>query len=227
MQTSKPTRKNSIRNILIVILLLAVVGYTYKRYTRHKKYENISRLDYKPHDKIDYLYYDAQVQQTYLSNCQRLTDVAKVLWLRNDIDVTKTAKGFGQAQTQIDQYNSLLQYTKVIESRLLASRDLKEQGLTNDVIQLILDKGITIGAVQGEKDKVAALDFLKGKNVHSGSNATEVWEMQKLLNANDYSISIDGIFNSITDSALVDFQNKNNLYPSHVCDDITLRKLAE
>jgi hypothetical protein len=35
------------------------------------------------------------------------------------------------------------------------------------------------------------------------------------------------LFDASTDSALLDFQDSNNIYPSHTCDDLTLRKLAE
>ena len=111
--------------------------------------------------------------------------------------------------------------------RLSESKDLKDQGLGNDVIEAILDKGITIGAVENERDKMAGYEFLKGKNVNTHSPKNEVWEMQKLLNVNDYNISINGIFDLATDSALFDFQKTNNIYPSHICDDMTLKKLAE
>jgi hypothetical protein len=167
------------------------------------------------------------VLQTYLNNCNRLTDLAKTLWLKDGVDVLTAKEGYGEIQSKINQYNSILNYTKIIETKLTESKDLKDQGLTNDVIEIILDKGITVGAVENEKDKMAAYEFLKGKNVNVGSRANEVWEMQKLLNSNDYKIPIDGIFNKITDSALVSFQKSNNLYPSHVCDDVTLKKLAE
>jgi hypothetical protein len=211
--------------IALIIFFVGFVGW--HRYAVHKKYENISRFDYLPKDSIDYGYYDQNVLNTYFANCAKLTDMAKAAWLRGGIDIRTAKTGYGEVQSEINRYNDLLKYTKILEARLAESKDLKDQSLGNDVIEMIQDRGITIGAAENEKDKIAAYDFLKGKNISARSPANEIWEMQKLLNANDYNINITGVFNAATDSALLDFQKANNLYPSHVCDDMTLKKLAE
>jgi hypothetical protein len=209
------------------LLLLILAGWVYHRYNVHKRYENISRFDYLPKDSIDYSFYDQQALATYLNNCSRLGDMAKTIWLKSGVDVHQNKAGYGETQSKINRYNALLKYTKILEGKLSESRDLKDQGLDNEVIEAILDKGITIGAVENERDKNAAYDFLKGKNVSAQSPANEIWELQKLLNANDYNIAINGIFNAATDSALLDFKKSNNLYPAHICDDMTLKKLSE
>jgi len=213
--------------VFAAFVLLIIGSWVYHKYELHKRYENISRFDYLPKDSIDYCFYDQTALNTYLDNCQKLTDQAKVLWLKNGIDVHTAKTGFGEIQSKINRYNALLKYTKILEAKLSESKDLKDQGLGNDIIESILDKGITIGAVENERDKMAAYDFLKGRNVSARSPKNEIWEMQKLLNANDYNISINGTFDVSTDSALLDFQRSNNLYPSHICDDMTLKKLAE
>jgi hypothetical protein len=214
--------------LIFLCIVLFVVGYWgYNRYGQHKIYENISRFDYLPADSIDYSYYNQPVLVTYLDNCAKLTDMAKALWLKNGVDIYNAKLSFGETQSKINHYNALLKYTKILEAKLLESHDLKDQGLDNDVIEAILDKGLTIGAVQNEKDKMASYEFLKGKNISAHSTPAEIWEMQKLLNANDYNLSINGVFDVSTDSALLDFQKSNNLYPSHLCDDITLKKLIE
>lgn len=212
--------------ILFFIVALAGAGI-YHRYEQHKRYENISRFDYFSKDSIDYNYYDQSVLRTYLENCQTLTDIAKTLWLKEGIDVTKTTQAFGEDQSRINRYTRLLRHTRVLEEKLVQSQDMKDQSLTNEEIKIILDKDLTIGAVENEKDKMAAYDYLKGKNVSSTSRPSEIWELQKLLNANDYNLTINGIYDASTDSALLDFQKENNIYPSHSCDDVTLRKLAE
>ncbi|MFN8309160.1 MAG: hypothetical protein U0T73_04305 [Chitinophagales bacterium] len=210
---------------LIAVVIAAIYGFN--RYEEHQRYEHINRFDYAPNPKIDYLYYDRALLQDYFENCKQLTDLGKTLWLRSGIDVTKTKTAFGESQSIINRYHALQQYNAVLESRLVESRDLKEQGLTDEVIEAVLNKGVTAGAIQEEKDKMAAYDFLKGKNVGKSASQAEIWEVQKLLNANDYPVVINGTFDRITDSSLVDFQTSNNLYPSHTCNDITLLKLAE
>lgn len=214
--------------LLFVLLLLTIIStWGYHRYTMHKRYEHISRFDYLPKDSIDYSYYDRTTLSTYLDNCNKLTDLAKTLWLKNGIDIHNAGKADGEAQSRINRYHSLLYYTKILEAKLSESKDLKDQGLGNDMIEVIIEKGITVGAVENDRDKQAAYEFLKGKNVSSHSAKNEIWEMQKLLNENDYNVSISGEFDTSTDSALYDFQKSNNIYPSHVCDDITLKKLVE
>ena len=221
-------KSSRIPKLIFSLLILVVIGsWGYHRYTMHKRYENISRFDYLPKDSIDYSYYDQTTLTTYLDNCTKLTDLAKTLWLKNGIDIYTAKTGYGEIQSKINRYNSLLKYTKNLEAKLSESKDLKDQGLGNDVIEAILDKGITVGAVENERDKMAGCEFLKGKNVSVHSPKNEIWEMQKLLNANDYNININGVFDASTDSALLDFQKSNNIYPSHICDDITLKKLAE
>ncbi|MFN8278063.1 MAG: peptidoglycan-binding domain-containing protein [Chitinophagales bacterium] len=215
-----------LRTIFIAGFIIAAL-YGYHRFSQHNRYENISRFDYLPNPKIDYLYYDRDMLRTYLENCQKLTDLGKTLWLRSEIDVTKTKKAFGEAQTLINQYQQVWQYNHILETRLIESKDLKEQGLTDQVIEVILNKGVTVGAVQEEQDKLAAYDFLKGKNAGARSGPAEIWQVQMLLNANDYPIHPTGQFDATTDSSLTDFQRMNNLYPSHVCDDITLKRLVE
>ena len=200
--------------IILVLLLITLAGLCiWHRYQVHKRYENISRFDYMSKDSIDYNYYDQAVLHTYLDNCAKLTDIAKALWLKDGIEISTTQKGYGEIQSRINHYNDLLRYTKSLEDKLTQSQDMKDQGLTNDDIALILEKDITIGAVENEKDKMAAYEFLKGKNVSASSKKNEIWELQKLLNANDYNLSINGVFDASTDSALFEFQKENNIYP--------------
>lgn len=199
----------------------------YHRYQQHQRYQNISRFDYFSKDSIDYNYYDQATLRTYMENCQTLTDLGKSLWLKDGIDVATTKQADGEAQSRLNRYNRLLRYTRTLEDKLVQSQDMKDQGMTNEDIRIIIDKDITIGAVENEKDKMAAYDYLKGKNVSASSKPNEIWELQKLLNANDYNLTITGIYDAATDSALLDFQKENNIYPSHTCDDVTLRKLAE
>jgi hypothetical protein len=216
-----------LKSVFIVLALFAIGTVAYHKYSEYKRYQNISRFDYLPGDSIDYAYYDQAVLNTYLANCNKLSDLAKAIWLDGGIDIHANQTGHGKVRSEINQYKSLLKYTNLLEDRLSESKDLKDQGLSNDVIEMVLDKGITVGAVENEKDKIAGYDFLKGKNVSLHSPPNEIWELQKLLNANDYNISINGVFDLATDSALLDFQRTGNLYPSHVCDDLTLRKLTE
>ena len=220
-------KSNNIRNFLFLLVVLIGSYIFIHKYLEHKKYENISRFDKLPNDSIDVNFYDPSIVKMYFKNCKQLTDLAKTLWLKNGIDVAKDKTGFGEAESKLNSYNALLRITQPMEIHLKESRELKEQGLSNEEISEILNKGITIGAYQIEKDKQAAFEFLKGKNVNRASSADQVWEMQKLLNANEYNIAIDGIFNSNTDSALVDYQTKNNLFPSHTCNDVTLIHLVK
>lgn len=49
------------------------------------------------------------------------------------------------------------------------------------------------------------------KQVSYGSQGSDVTELQKLLNNNGYSVAVDGIYGSETQSAVKDYQKKNNL----------------
>ena len=47
--------------------------------------------------------------------------------------------------------------------------------------------------------------------VKKGSKGSSVEELQKLLNQNGYSLSVDGVFGSNTQAAVRDYQRKNGL----------------
>jgi peptidoglycan hydrolase-like protein with peptidoglycan-binding domain len=58
-----------------------------------------------------------------------------------------------------------------------------------------------------------------------GSKGSAVWELQKLLTAQGYEIPVDGVFSIETDKALKDFQRINNVFPSGITDEETIRIL--
>lgn len=65
----------------------------------------------------------------------------------------------------------------------------------------------------------------KYKQLSYGSQGSEVTDLQKLLNQNGYKLTVDGIFGSQTQSAVRDYQKKNNLTVDGIAGDQTFGAL--
>ena len=63
------------------------------------------------------------------------------------------------------------------------------------------------------------------KQLSYGSQGSDVTELQKLLNQNGYKLTVDGIFGSQTQSAVRDYQKKNNLTVDGIAGDQTFGAL--
>ncbi len=63
--------------------------------------------------------------------------------------------------------------------------------------------------------------------VSYGSQGSDVTELQKLLNNNGYNLTVDGIFGDKTQSAVQDYQQKNNLIVDGIAGDETWGALSK
>lgn len=225
----KKSDNKSLKRLLLVIFLGILFFIGYKIYYRYSSYHAIERFDYPIAKQIDENYYDQAALYQYKNDAVTLSKMARELWIGHRIDVLKPdANMCKKAYPDYLSYKILLEKVKATENNLISSKELKDtEGLNNASIEAILKNDFTIGAYYTSLDARHAYDFLKGKNVNKNSAPAEVWELQKLLNYNDYTILIDGKYNTETDSALTDFQQNNNLFPSHSCNDITLDKMIK
>ena len=225
----KKKDNGSLKKVMLFLFLVLLGFGIYKIYYSYTNYSHVERLDYKIAPTIDENYFDKIELATYKNNAIALSKMARELWIEHRIDVSeKNPDVCKKGSLAYQEYLLLFNQTKTIEQKLTSSKELKNnESLNNSAIKEILENDYTIGVYYTQNEARQSYNFLKGKNTRKGSAPAEIWELQKLLNYKEFDITVDGIFNIQTDSALVSFQKSNNLYPSHICDDITLEKLAE
>jgi peptidoglycan hydrolase-like protein with peptidoglycan-binding domain len=92
-------------------------------------------------------------------------------------------------------------------------------------------KGLSADGIAGSETLQALRDCANGASIQPvsfsngglrlGSRGAEVSEIQRLLNANDYTVSVDGVFGSETDRAVRRFQTANSLLDDGIVGSAT------
>jgi len=152
-------------------------------------------------------------------------------WSANGIDVRNPQKDDAQNQYASNQYNNLLSEVKFIENQLLQIQKLKNEGKSNQEIELLIKGHKTTDQIEKEKKKntykTTLIDLYNLKSKSFSSEETLVFEIQKLLNKKGYSIQIDGKYRKETTEAIKNFEQKNNFYPDGKIDLLTLKTLLQ
>ncbi|WKN44761.1 peptidoglycan-binding domain-containing protein [Tunicatimonas pelagia] len=204
--------------ILIVIITLPVI--TYYQYQKYRRFHPPVEYSYTTNDSIDVYYYDPAVLQHYYKNVYEIGAFARQMWYNKQIDVRFPDENDTEAMPAARYYQQLLQTTAYLEGRLIRSQQLKQAGFTNQNIKVM------------EAEGLSPLSFYLTKHqsligLARGEKNASVWQLQKLLRKHDHDIPLDGIFNKITEQALQDFQQSQDLYPSGQVDEYSLRKLLD
>jgi len=222
-----PTKKKSspLKTIAIVVLVGLLLLFLYKRFQHYQRTSHLAVVLVLTNDSIDYNYHDKELLHNYITEAAQYNTIAQHLWMDRGIN-PKKLEGTN-VSADVLQATSLLKSIQLKETKLKESTLLKSIGLGDDDIHIIQEKDITPGVLIEAKEKEKFSALLKGKNVSVGSRPEDIWIAQKLINYHEYNIPVDGIYNSITDSAVSDFQVRNGLFKSHKVDDFTLEKLSE
>ena len=201
--------------LILITMSLAIIAYF--QYKSHQRFYPPSPYDYAVNDSIDINYYDPVIVQQYYENCYEIGRFARSAWYNDDIDV-RFPPGTQAAQDVAEAYGHLVVTTQRLEDLLLYSGRLKKEGFDNKAIAYIIEHGIPAGHYK----YIANKNFI---GLKPGTVSDEVWEMQKILIAKGYDIPKDGNFGQETETALQDFQQKHDLFPSGVLNERTLKTL--
>ena len=203
--------------LIIAVIILAIIAYfEYQAYTRFNPPNDYS---YVINDSIDTNYFNPLLLQQYYENVYELSAFARAKWANEGIDVLFPEEN-NTSKAAAKHYNNLLAMTAKLEDKLIFSASLKKQGYDNTDIQQIIEKGLSL----------KTFDLMQKSNLiglRIGDESQSVWDMQKIFIQMGYDIPKDGKFGIETESALKDFQTKNDLYASGVLDNTTLRILLK
>lgn len=200
---------------LVVILLLAITFFQYKKYTRLNAPHT---YEYPISSEVDPDYFDPSVVKEYYETAYEVGSFAREQWVNYRIDVLYRDNSKSLSKQATLTYNKMRAAAKELENRLIQSSQLKKQGYSNADIKIMHEKGFSV------RDFDLFATF--GSTVYQfGDKDPGILYMQQKLNEQGYPIRIDGIFNQETKKAIMDFQNKQQLYPSGIAGKQTLQLL--
>lgn len=200
---------------LVIILLLAITFFQYKKYTRLNAPHT---YEYSISDQVDGAYYDPAVVKDYYEIAYEVGSFAREQWVNYRIDVLYQDNSSPQSKQATLTYNKMRAAAKELELRLIESKQLKSQGYSNAEIKVMHEKGLSTSDYK--------LFTAFGSTIYKyGDEDKGIYYMQQKLNEKGYPIRIDGIFNQETKHAVMDFQEKENLFPSGIAGKETLQLL--
>lgn len=204
---------------LIIIIVLPVIAYfQYDHYVRHHPPVDCA---YPLNEKIDTAYHDPKKVLSYYETAEAAATYARYLWKTHKIDVKKDNPSDGQVAEEMRRYRRYLATARYLEDLLLRSADWKAQGFSNEEIRYMEQNEVGPEDMQVQK-------LLKGRErLQVGDQNQAVMDIQKLLREKGYTLRIDGIFDQETRQRIQTFQESQELFPSGVMDDITLKALLK
>ncbi len=211
--------------IFLLVIILGIIGYgQYKQYKRF----SLENYEYKTSDNIDLDYHDKSTLYKYYEAVEGVNSYIASQWSAERIDVRSPKDDDDETKLAVDTYAKKVAKVKYYETQLEKSKRLKNSGLTNDEVKLFEDKGITFKDLRkAEADAKMKSMFSNNTNLRLGERSAFVYEIQKLLVNKGFDIPIDGVYQSITSNAILDFETKNNLFPDGKIDLLTLEALLK
>lgn len=211
--------------ILLLIIIAAIIGYG--KYSQYKRY-NAPKVNYTTDKKIDQAYYNKEVLYNYYEAIEDLDSYVMLQWTANDIDVRTPEDDDEATKNAVKIYAKKLAKINYYEAILNHSLALKAQGLSNDEIKFLEEKGIDLATYNRKKinSKIKSL-FNSNIKLYNGSKNAIIYEVQKELNKRGHKIKIDGVYRIETLNAIKDFETKNNLLADGFLDELTLELMFQ
>lgn len=208
------------KRLIFIVLLIGIGSYITVQYLKDRRFNPPSSYDYEISAAIDTDFYDPEVLQQYYKLAFDVGSYARSLWFNEGIDVRMMDSENYESIQATEFYNKLKANVKMLEKELIRSKELRDQGYSKDQVKVIMEMGMTPEDMELEKN-----NHLLGLGI--GVSGSNVWELQRLLNAKGDTIPEDGIFNILTRQRLRAFQRDNNLFPSGEVDQKTLKALLK
>ncbi len=215
------------KKILISVSIIIIALIAFGKYQQYKRF-NSTETKYVVSKSADINYHNQEMVMNYYDAVEALNTYVSTQWNANEIDVIKPTEDDGFTRMKVAEYARKLATVKYYETLLKQSKLLKKNGLSNEEIKFIEQKGITFEAYQKtlKKNKIKSL-FNPSQSIGLGEKSAFIYEVQKLLIKKGYNIPLDGVFEKITSEAVKDFEEKNKLYADGVLDIFTLDFLLQ
>ena len=198
----------AMKNLLIIALVIFLGLFGYFKYQNYKRFRPPSVYDYVSTEDLDPQYYNPSITREYYKESTELGMFARKIWANKKVDVLHPDEDDTEAEMYANQYSDKLAHIRYLESILINSKDLKDQGFNNQEIQEIELKGISPKEYKFQKGFENA-DF----NLSEGDEGQMVANIQQRLVDQGYEIPIDGKFKELTKQAVMEIQERVSAFP--------------
>ena len=215
------------KKLLIVLIMVIVLIFSYNQYKEYQRFHP-DNFNYKSSENIDLEYYNQDVVYSYFEAVQALNGFAAMQWSVNEINVKSPEDDDESTTFVVNEYRKKLAKVKYYEAKLEASKQLKDEGLTNAQIKAKLE-----GNTAPKNSEVAEFNakiksmFNPSSKIRLGEKSAFIYEIQKLLVKKGFDIPLDGVYKNITQDAIYKFEENNNLFPDGNLDVLTLDALLD
>jgi Putative peptidoglycan binding domain len=212
----KDWMKKLIAPTIIVILSIAVLvmALRLRRLSPPEDYEYSFMADVDPD------YYDQSALRDYYATGYAVGSFAREMWHERGIDVRFPSSDNASDQAATRHYNGMKAYADSLGARMARSKALKAEGLNNADIQLMEGTGLSLAQARLQR-YYGAPQLLKGER------STGVLLLQQQLTKLGYIIPTDGYYWIETETAIRDFQTKQNIAVTGNAEAATLTALLK
>ncbi len=203
--------------LIIIISLPILLWFQYDRYRRFNPPSDY-RIELNP--GIDANYHDPEVVLKYYQYVLECETYARYCWKKYKVDVLAPELSDPEEKKMAMTYNQIKTTASFLKQKLLASANMKVQGYSNDDIRAweatgLSPKDFSIFQILGKSEGV----------IRIGEEGDGVWKLQRLFNEKGYNISVDGVFDRETLTALNQFQETHNMKVTQGVDREVLERL--
>lgn len=206
------------KRLLLIVLIITLPLIAFFQYKNYRRFHPPVNYEFAISEEVDATYHDQSYLDEYYTKAIEIGAFARIQWRNKGFDVRFPDENIQEEVNASRYYNQLLARVNFLQSRLIASKQMKAEGLSNEDVKLIES-----GADRSE------LPYLQDKSgiiqIAFGDQSSSVWKVQQQLISKGYEHQLDGLFGIDTQNAITTFQQDNQLYPSGLMDEETFELL--
>ncbi|MCI4669307.1 MAG: peptidoglycan-binding protein [Bacteroidia bacterium] len=207
------------KNLFFLVIIITLPLIAFFQFQNWRKFHPPKDYTEVPSQEIDPNYHDSETVLNYYTSLQQAATYARYCWKEHRVDVRSDYPADSKKQIYLKTYQNYLGHAQMLKQKLINSADWKKQGYSNEEIKILESEGeLPFDIKHLLTNKVVA---------KIGDENQLVYEVQKKLVNQGYTMPIDGVFKSETQEALKTFQNDQELFPSGILDRLTLEKLYQ
>lgn len=209
------------KRLLFLVIIVTLPVIVFFEWMAYKRTHFPADFIYQTSDQLDLNYYQPELVADYFESATSLEHFGRHCWKEYKLDVLVDKPVESPKKDLVMAYQQKLAHVKHIEALLEKSNALKQKGLKNDVVRLMLEHDMT------ESDLEAHLFLGDKKTLGFEDQGEGVFKAQQLLKQKGYDLPVDGFFERQTLEAVKAFQESVNIYPTGKIGDLTVKKLLE
>lgn len=206
------------KRLLLIVLIITLPLIAFFQYKNYRRFHPPVDYEFAISDAIDADYHDQSMVDEYFVKAVEIGSFARTQWRNSDIDVRFPSEDVVAEVNAAKYYNQLVSRVNYLQSRLIASQELKSEGFNNEDIKL-MEAGYTKDQLKWINTKINLI------LIAFGDQSNAVWNVQKQLISKGYEHRLDGLFGIDTQNAIISFQQDNQIYPSGTLNEETFELL--